>query len=140
LQDIRWLQRFDNYKKALDRLIDAYELSTKRELSELEEQGVIQVFEFTHELAWNCMKDYIHYQGNSDIKGSRDATREAFKIALIKDGESWMHMIQSRNLSSHTYDLKTAKALVQTIFSTYLPLFKTFKQQMQTLAKKENIS
>ena len=62
-QDIRWKQRFSNYRKAFQNLVDAVELAHSRELSNLEQQGLIQSFEFTHELAWNVLKDYLEHQG-----------------------------------------------------------------------------
>jgi len=102
--DIRWQQRFANYKKALVQLKNAVELSQQRALSPLEQQGIIQAFEFTHELAWNVLKDFLQDQGDQSIKGSKDATRAAFKVGLINDGEQWMTMILSRNASSHTYN------------------------------------
>lgn len=92
-RDIRWQQRFANYKKALIQLKEAVELNAQRPLSKLEKQGVIRAFEFTHELAWSVLKDFLEDQGNQTIKGSKDATREAFKMALIADGERWMAMI-----------------------------------------------
>jgi nucleotidyltransferase substrate binding protein (TIGR01987 family) len=100
--DIRWQQRFTNYKKVLVQLQSAVELTAQRPLSDLEKQGMIQVFEFTHELAWNLLKDYLQDQGYQNIKGSKDATRQAFKVELITNGEQWMAMIQSRNKSLHT--------------------------------------
>lgn len=130
-QDIRWRQRFANYKKALRQLQEAVDLSEQRELSKLEEQGVIQAFEFTHELAWNVLKDYLQDQGNQSISGSKDATREAFKVELIADGELWMAMIQSRNLSSHTYDEHTADQLVEAILESYFPLFVALETEME---------
>jgi len=123
MTDIRWQQRFSNFIKALTLLIDAAELARQRPLSKLEKQGVIQVFEFTHELAWNVLKDFLYDQGDFSLKGSKDATRAAFKAGLIEDGEGWMAMIGSRNLSSHTYDEQTAESLVVAIFADYLPLF-----------------
>ena len=128
--DVRWQQRFANYKKALDQLKNAVELSKQRSLSQLEKQGVIQAFEFTHELAWNVLKDYLQDQGNQNIKGSKDATREAFKVELIADGEQWMAMIQSRNVSSHTYDEQTAEQLVTVIIRDYFPLFEVLQTEM----------
>ena len=128
--DIRWQQRFTHYKKALLQLQSAVELSKQRSLSILEKQGVIQAFEFTHELAWNVLKDYLQDQGNQNVKGSKDATREAFKVALIADGEQWMAMIQSRNVSSHTYDERTAEELVSVIIKYYFPLFITLQTEM----------
>lgn len=131
IQDIRWQQRYANYKKALLQLQEAVELSEQRELSKLEKQGVIQAFEFTHELAWNLLKDYLQDQGNQNIKGSKDATREAFKVELIADGEQWMAMIQSRNISSHTYDERTAELLVEAIVERYFPLFVELQAEME---------
>lgn len=85
--DIRWKQRLENYSKALKQLESAVILSRKRVLSDLQVQGLIQAFEFSHELAWNVMKDYFFFQGNSNITGSRDASREAFQVGLISDGD-----------------------------------------------------
>jgi nucleotidyltransferase substrate binding protein (TIGR01987 family) len=130
VSDIRWQQRFANYKNALAQLKNAVELSKQRELSQLEKQGVIQAFEFTHELAWNVLKDYLQDQGNQAIKGSKDATREAFKVELIVDGEQWMAMIQSRNVSSHTYDEQTAEQMVTVIIRDYFPLFEVLQTEM----------
>ncbi len=129
--DIRWQQRFANYKKALLQLQEAIELSKERPLSKLEKQGVIQAFEFTHELAWNVLKDYLTDQGYQNIKGSKDTTRAAFKTELITEGEQWMNMIQSRNLSSHTYDEHTAEQLVTEVFSVYYPLFVALQIEME---------
>jgi nucleotidyltransferase substrate binding protein (TIGR01987 family) len=58
---------------------------------------VIQAFEFTHELAWNTLKDFLESCGEAGIYGSKDATRKSFAAGLIEDGETWMDMIQSRN-------------------------------------------
>ena len=134
MQDIRWKQRFNNYLKAFQTLVEAVELARTRELSKLEEQGMIQSFEFTHELAWNVMKDYFEYQGNTAITGSRDAIREAFRRGLIADGEGWMATIASRNRSSHTYDESTATKLADEIAKRYLPFFESFNQHMETLS------
>jgi len=85
--DIRWVQRFSNYKKALNQLKEAIDLMSQRALSNLEKQGVVQAFEFTHELSWNMMKDFLESKGNTEIYGSKDATRQAFKYGLIIDGD-----------------------------------------------------
>lgn len=132
-QDIRWHQRLDNYGRALAQLQSAVALSQARALSELEQQGLIQAFEFTHELAWNVMKDYFVYQGQTQITGSRDATRAAFAVQLIEDGEGWMEMIASRNQSSHTYNRATAQALFVRITQTYADLFAAFAVKMEGL-------
>ena len=129
--DIRWRQRFNNFDKALLQLKDAVELNRKRDLSNLEKQGTIQAFEFTHELAWNMLKDFLQDQGNQNIRGSKDATREAFKQGLIHDGEQWMAMIQSRNMSSHTYHEYTAQQLLDAIVGHYYVLFVELQNQMK---------
>ena len=113
--DVRWQQRLDSYRRALLQLQSAVTLSHERALSELEQQGLIQAFEFTHELAWNVMKDYFAYQGTPDITGSRDAVREAFQKGLVEDGEGWMEMIKSRNQTSHTYQQKVADEIAGNI-------------------------
>jgi nucleotidyltransferase substrate binding protein (TIGR01987 family) len=92
-------------------------------LNELEEQGLIQAFEYTHELAWNTLKDYLQAKGNQAIHGSRDATRAAFKLDIIQDGETWMDMIKDRNQTSHTYNEDTAKRIVSNIRTRFFPAF-----------------
>ncbi len=131
--DIRWLQRLENYTKALSNLTEAVELATQRPLSNLEKQGLIQSFEFTHELAWNVMKDYFAYQGNPSITGSRDAVREAFSKNLITNGEVWMSMIKSRNQTSHTYNQGIADEITDLILQRYHAEFMAFLQSMQQL-------
>jgi nucleotidyltransferase substrate binding protein (TIGR01987 family) len=83
VKDIRWIQRFHNFGKALAQLAEAVDLAKQREFSKLEKRGVIQSFEFTHELAWNTLKDFLENRGAQDLYGSKDATREAFKAGLI---------------------------------------------------------
>ncbi|MEW5967409.1 MAG: nucleotidyltransferase substrate binding protein [Pseudomonadota bacterium] len=131
--DIRWQQRLANYAKALEQLGNAVATSQARPLSDLEKQGLIQAFEFTHELAWNVMRDYFAYQGNPGIAGSRDAAREAFQKGLIEDGEGWMEMIRSRNLTSHTYQQKIADEICGHIVARYFPLFEQFQRRMRAL-------
>ncbi|MBU6343356.1 MAG: HI0074 family nucleotidyltransferase substrate-binding subunit, partial [Bacteroidetes bacterium] len=94
-KDIRWVQRLSNYSKALAQLTDAVGIYRQRPLSNLEQQGLIQAFEYTHELAWNVMKDYFEYQGGFQITGSRDAIRAAFSTELIQNGADWMNTISS---------------------------------------------
>jgi len=107
-QDIRWIQRFNHFNKAFSQLSDAVSLAQQRPLSKLEAQGLIQTFEFTHELAWNTMKDFLESRGISDLYGSKDVTRQAFQTGLIENGEVWMDMIVSHNLTTHTYNEATA--------------------------------
>jgi nucleotidyltransferase substrate binding protein (TIGR01987 family) len=130
-QDIRWQQRFSNYSKALLQLQSAVELSKQRALSSVEKLGVIHTNDFTHELAWNMLKDYLEDQGNQNVKDSKDATREAFKVALIADSEQWMAMLQSRNISLQTYNEHTAEELVKVIVEQYFPRFVDLQAKME---------
>ncbi|MBL1277664.1 MAG: nucleotidyltransferase substrate binding protein [Ectothiorhodospiraceae bacterium] len=131
--DVRWKQRFQNFSLALLQLGEAVELQGQRSLSNLEKQGFVKAFEFTHELAWNVMKDYFFYQGNVNIMGSRDATREAFQLSLVTDGDAWMDMIATRNKAVHTYDAATMNSVTQKTSSVYYSLFVDFEKRMQGL-------
>ena len=130
-EDIRWKQRLGNYSKALRQLTKFIE---KGELNELEQQGLIQSFEYTYELAWNTIKDFFEAQGESDILGSRDAFRLAFKRGLIENGEVWMEMIKSRVLTSHTYNEDVAEAIARSIVTLYYDEFIRLNQRLETLS------
>ncbi len=142
--DIRWEQRFTNFVKALHKLSQAIEYirnnfmkeseSTEDSyvLDEMIKEGLIQRFEYTHELAWNVMKDYAAYQGNAGVGGSRDASREAFQLNLISDGSVWMDMIGSRNKTTHTYNEETADEIYYKIIDDYYPAFLDFQKNMDT--------
>lgn len=129
-KDIRWKQRFDNYKRALHQLSQAVELMDRRPLTDLEKQGIIQGFEFTHELAWKVLKDYLEYEGIQGLIGSRSVVREAFRQGLVTNGEAWMDMIEKRNLSSHTYNLDLASDLVTAIHDSYYPTFLELQERL----------
>jgi len=132
-EDIRWKQRFQNYKKVLLTLKNAVELAASRDLTDLEKQGTIQGFEFTFELAWNVMKDYLEEQGITGIIGSKNAIRHAFDKGLIEDGQIWMDMIQDRNLASHVYDEKTAETLFTAIKNIYYLQFTKLAEKMSSM-------
>lgn len=136
--DIRWIQRFQNYQKALACLTAAVELSRQRALSELEQQGLVQAFEFTHELAWNTLKDFLESRGTTNLYGSRDVTREAFAKGLIERGETWMDMIRDRNKSTHTYNVSVVVEIVAAITSSYVTAFNQLRERMQALAREEH--
>lgn len=148
IEDIRWKKRFSNYNKAMTKLAsnisyvkenifknDNFSKEENPALNDIVKQGLIQSFEYTHELAWNVMKDFLEYQGYSNIRGSRDTTREAFHIELIKDGDIWMDMISSRNKTSHTYNEETANEIFTKIINKYYPAFGEFQKGMQALAE-----
>lgn len=145
-QDIRWEQRFSNFLKALRKLSQAVEYIKHNfidedepiddsdlgyVLDEMIKEGLIQRFEYTHELAWNVMKDYATFQGNANVGGSRDATREAFQLKLVSDGTIWMDMIGSRNKTSHTYNEEITDEIYSKIMNDYYPAFLEFQKNME---------
>jgi len=130
-QEIRWKQRFANYEKALKQLEKAVNEYGK-EAPDIVKEGIIQRFEFTHELAWKVMKDYLEYEGYQNINGYRSASRTAFKIGLIGEGQTWMDMIESRNRTVHVYDEKILNTEFLKIEDHYFPLFKQLYEQMKT--------
>ena len=134
IADVRWRQRFQHFERAYADLQEALELAATRPLSKLEKQGVIQGFEVTHELAWKLLKDYLNYQGEPDITGSRDSVRAAFKYELVSDGETWLAMIAARNLTSHAYNREIAEQILVAITTRYFPAFSALNETFQRLA------
>jgi nucleotidyltransferase substrate binding protein (TIGR01987 family) len=134
-EDIRWLQRLQNFRKAMAQLDEAIALMATRELSKLEKQGVIQGFEYSYELGWNTLKDYLVWQGIVGLVGSRDTIREAFSKDLIEDGKGWMQMLADRNRTSHTYDEATAEAILHSIRYLHYPLLKALETTLNEKAE-----
>ncbi|PCJ83772.1 MAG: nucleotidyltransferase [Flavobacteriales bacterium] len=127
-QDIRWQQRFSNYNKALKQLEKFVE---KEQLNELEEQGLIKAFEYNYELAWKTLQDLLREKGYEDIAGPKPVIRQSFQDGYITDGEGWMKMVQSRNLTSHTYNQETADEIAENIIGTYVGLFIALRQRLE---------
>lgn len=134
-KDIRWIQRFEHFTKALNQLTKFME---RENLNELEEQGLIKSFEYTYELSWNLLKDFYETQGETNIQGSRDAFRLAFKRGLIANGEVWMDMIKSRALTVHTYDEKITKKITTAIRKDYFAEFQALSEKLSY--EKKNFS
>jgi len=119
-KDIRWKQRFDNFGKAFGMLS---EFIAKDELNKFEEQGLIQCFEYTYELAWKTMKDYLEESGYI-VKSPREAIQTAFQSGLIIDGHTWIDALEKRNIMAHTYNESTAKQAVSLIREEYFVIIK----------------
>ena len=137
-QNTRWIQRADSFRRAFSRLKQGVDLARQRELSDLEAQGLIQGFEYTHELAWNTLKDFLQTQ---DLKlyGSRDTTRAAFKDGLIENGEAWMEMIRHRNLTTHTYNESFANEVVSALLNTYFSEFEALLAKIERLKQEQSL-
>ena len=127
-KDVRWKQRFQNYRKALAQL---QEFMDHGELNKFEEQGLIKAFEYTYELAWNTIKDFYTYQGVTEIQGSRDAFKMAASRGLILNVEVWMEMVNSRIKTVHTYDEEIAEEIAEDIAELYFPMFIQLQTRLQ---------
>ena len=133
-KNIRWKQRFDNFESAFTLLKEAFEKDIA-EMSDLEKEGVVQRFEYTFELAWKTLKDYLIYSGIVfDQITPRRVIKEAFAARIIEDGQTWIDMLEQRNLMSHTYDKETFEGVIRNISQRYFaPLEQVFtwlKQKM----------
>lgn len=136
-QDIRWIQRFQNFQKALDRLLEIVSMAESQDLTEIEQEGMIQRFEYTQELSWNVIKDFYTHQGEVDIQGSKDAYRLAFKRGLITDGQLYMDMVKSRNRAAHTYNEATANEVANDIIHRYATALEELRKTLLELQEKE---
>ncbi|MBA2369160.1 MAG: nucleotidyltransferase substrate binding protein [Candidatus Protochlamydia sp.] len=127
--DIRWKQRFQNFQKAFLFLQRSAQLGT---YDELQSAGLVQSFEFTFELAWKTLKDYLEAQGMT-LQFPREVIKQAFSGRLIEDGRTWIKMLDKRNELTHTYNEKQAKQAVETIRNDYFP---AIEQVYHTLKEK----
>ena len=136
--DIRWIQRFDKYTKALNSLSGDIELATKRKLTDIEQRGLIQAFEYTYELAWNTIKDFYQSIGETDIQGSRDAFRIAFNRGLVTN-ENLIKAVKSRQITSHSYNEETAAEIYRDVFDKYYDAFKELENSLQKEKDKRDL-
>lgn len=113
--DIRWKQRFQNFEKAIKYLQESI---VKQNPSALEKAGIIQVYEYTFELAWKTLKDYLE-ENSVAVKFPRDTIKESFKYELLDNGEIWLDMLEKRNLMSHTYNETNAELAYHLIVHEY---------------------
>lgn len=131
-KDIRWIQRFHNYRKALARLNEAIALSEERKLTDLEQQGLIQGFEFTYDLAWKTLQDLLREMNSPNCNGGPNVIiTQAFEDGYIGDLEGWRALKKSRELTSHSYDEETANEIAEKILSQYYSLFIQLETRLQ---------
>jgi nucleotidyltransferase substrate binding protein (TIGR01987 family) len=118
-KETRWKQRYNNLVKAFRQLEKANDQFAQ--LSVLEKEGMIQRFEYTFELSWKTLKDYLESRG-VQVQFPRDVFKEAFSAGIIHDGEAWMEMLDNRNLMSHTYQEEIFQEVVNNVHSKYFPV------------------
>ena len=122
-------ERIENFEKALAKLKQAF----LEEPTELVIDGTLQRYEFTFELAWKTIKDYLEYNGIiSDISSPRNVIQQAFQSKIIKNGDIWIQMMLDRNLLSHLYDEQKSREVYENIKKKYLKEFEDFKEFLKT--------
>lgn len=139
-KDIRWQQRFANYKRALRKLSEAVEMDYE-EMSELEVEGLIQRFEYTYELAWRTLWNLLIERGHIYLKEKEynkpaPVIEQALKDEYITNEKGWKKMRDSRNLTSHTYDEETADEIANDTIGLFHSLF----LQLETRLEVERLS
>lgn len=146
----RYIQRLDSFSRAFSRLKElvemivgrkTYSLFSEERISleeEIVREALIKRFEFTQELSWNLLKDYMTYQGETDLTGSRDVYRKALKLGIISDA-NWMNMILDRNLSAHDYNDTKSKELANRIVEIHYPLLEKLYIDMKKLRSNEEV-
>lgn len=120
--DIRWKQRFQNFENAYSTFVRMVDRHEKTPDDEAVQMALVQSFEFTFEMSWNVMKDYLENEGYNEVGNSKQAVRVAFQAGLITSPEEWMDAIRMRNLSSHTYNQQILQETVAFIAQIFFPL------------------
>ena len=128
--DIRWKQRLENFKKAVAQL---EEFVQQPVLNKFERQGLIQCFEYSFELGWKTLKDYLE-NGGQDVATPRAAIQLAFQAGLIGDGHSWIDALQKRNFLAHSYNEQYALQAEELIRNIYAKMLKDACNHLDTLS------
>ena len=119
------LQKIENYHHAMAQLEEAVAVYSRDRGDSLYRDGLIQRFEFTVELAWKSLKEYLEDQGTVlSITSPRAVLKDAYAAGVIMDADVWDEIIRSRNVTSHVYDEQTAIEVADRVCNTYLPVLK----------------
>ncbi len=131
--ELRWKQRFQNFEKAYNTFYRILNDSEYDPNDEVVQMALVKSFEFTYELAWNTMKDYLENEGYDDVNNSKKAIRTAFQAELINNPEIWMEMVQKRNLTSHAYNAVILKEAVEFIKDEFYPAVQKLIEDLKKL-------
>lgn len=130
-QDIRWLQRYANYQRAVRRILEVTTSGRNvKDLSELELEGLIQRFEYTFELAWKVMQDLLKYKGYEFQQGPNGTLRQALDDGLITDHDGWRRMAMARITTSHTYNEGEVMEVAKRIYESFAPLLEELDKKL----------
>lgn len=129
-KDVRWKQRFENFTKAYTSLLESDDALKQEPENSFIKDSLIQRYEYTIELAWKTMKDYLEEQGFIDVSSPKKVVRKAFEEALIQDAPTWIAALNGRNITSHAYDETKANEIVKDISEQYILIFRDLYEQM----------
>lgn len=130
-KDIRWIQRYNSFHKAVNRVLEVTKSEkSPRQLSDLEKEGLVQRFEYTFELAWKVLQDLLIERGYAITPGPNPTLKKAFEDGLIADHDAWRKMMKARNTTSHTYNEGEALTVVECIYKDYSPLLETLDKRL----------
>lgn len=136
--DIRWIQRYANFHRACQRLLEVTEADRLLEdLTELEREGLVQRFEYTFELAWKVLQDLLTFKGYDFMAGPNGTLRMAFEDGLLSDHDGWRQMMKARNKLTHVYDEEEVFAIMELIFDEYAPVLKKLDENLAVLSQKK---
>lgn len=122
LKNIRWQQRFENFEKAYNRFYNAIKDVELNPINETMQSWLIQCFEFTFELTWKLLKDYLESEWHEELKSPRQVLKQALQNWYIENGKYWLDALEDRNKTSHIYDEYTIKKIIWKINDFYFPL------------------
>lgn len=130
--DIRWIQRFDNYHKACQRVLKITESDRHvDDLSDLEMEGLVQRFEYTFELAWKVLQDLMKYKGYEFVQGPNGTLAQAFEDGIISDHDGWRQMARARITTAQTYNEEEVKEVAHDIYAKYALLLKDLDLKLE---------
>ena len=115
------LTKAEHFCQAVDRLREALDVLACDPDSTVIRDGVIQRFEFSFELAWKSLRDYMADQG-ADMSGvvfPKQVLKAAYAAGLLSDEGVWLMMLEARNITSHVYDDQQAAKIAAEIRDSY---------------------
>lgn len=130
--DIRWIQRYDNYHKACRRVLEITESDKSvDDLSYLEMEGLVQRFEYTFDLGWKVLQDFMKYKGYEFVSGPNGTLAQALEDGIITDHDGWRRMARARIVTAHTYDEEDVKYVAHDIYNEYACLIKNLDEKLE---------
>lgn len=128
------MKRFEERKRDFAKAVMRLREGLLEEESQIIVDGILHRFEFTFELAWKTLKDYLEYMGFVEKTGSpREIIQIGFKQGILDNGEAWINMMISRNSLSHLYDEEESRKIYCKIKEEYSDLLQNLNEKFETM-------